>query len=38
VTLRGKSGPGLAALVQKWKAAQTRLCGRMIIAPQEASA
>ena len=34
-TPRGKSDPGWAALVQKWKAMQVRLRGRMIIAPLE---
>jgi deoxyribonuclease V len=35
MTQRGKSDPGWAALVEKWKATQTRLRGRMIIAPLE---
>ena len=34
-TLRGKSAPGWAALVAEWKATQTRLCERMIVAPLE---
>jgi deoxyribonuclease V len=33
--IRGKSDPGWAALVQKWKATQTRLRERMIVAPLE---
>ena len=33
--MRGKSDPGWAALVEEWKAAQTRLRERMIIAPLE---
>ena len=35
MTLRGKSNPGWAALVRKWKAAQSRLCKQMIVAPLE---
>ena len=35
MTPRGKSDPGWAALVQKWKAAQARLRKRMIVAPLE---
>jgi deoxyribonuclease V len=34
-TLRGKSDPDWAALVQEWKATQTRLRERMIVAPLE---
>jgi deoxyribonuclease V len=33
--MHGKSDPGWAALVQKWKATQTRLRERMIITPLE---
>jgi deoxyribonuclease V len=33
MTLRGKSDPGWAALVEKWKATQARLLERMIVAP-----
>jgi deoxyribonuclease V len=35
MTLRGKSDRGWPALVQKWKATQTRLRERLIIAPLE---
>ena len=35
MTPRGKSDPGWAALVAKWKATQTRLRERMIVAPLE---
>ena len=35
MTLRGKSDPGWAALVAEWKATQTRLRKRMIVAPLE---
>jgi deoxyribonuclease V len=35
MTVRGKSDPGWAALVQKWKAAQARLRERMIVMPLE---
>jgi deoxyribonuclease V len=33
MTLRGKSDPGWSALVEEWKATQSRLRGKMIIAP-----
>lgn len=33
MTIRGKSDPGWSALVAKWKATQTRLRKRMIVAP-----
>jgi len=35
MTIRGKSDPGWAALVNEWKATQTRLRKRMIVAPLE---
>jgi deoxyribonuclease V len=35
MTPRGKSDPGWAALVQEWKATQTRLRERMVVAPLE---
>ena len=35
MTLRGKSDPDWAALVEKWKAEQSRLRERMILAPLE---
>ena len=35
MTLRGKSDPGWSALVDEWKATQTRLRERMIVAPLE---
>ena len=35
MTLRGKSDPGWPALVEKWKATQTRLRRQMIVAPLE---
>ncbi len=35
MTIRGKSDPGWAALVQKWKATQSRLRKGMIVAPLE---
>ncbi len=35
MTIRGKSDPGWAALVEEWKATQTRLREQMIVAPLE---
>ena len=35
MTLRGKSDPGWAALIEVWKATQSRLRERMIVAPLE---
>ena len=35
MTMRGKSDPGWAALVAEWKETQTRLRGRMMVAPLE---
>ena len=35
MTLRGKSDPGWATLVEEWKATQTRLRKRMVVAPLE---
>jgi len=35
MTPRGKSDPGWAALVKKWKATQTKLRQRMVVAPLE---
>jgi len=35
MTVRGKSDPGWSALVEEWKATQTRLCKQMIVTPLE---